>query len=104
MVAAASSRRKDLVAPCVVVREHPAVQVAERELHRSRQRGDVEDVRRAFAAGVPERVREHEPPFRVRVRDLDRLAVGRAQDVARAERVAADEVLRGCEHREHADR
>ena len=53
----------------------PGVEVAERELHRAGERREVEDVRRALRARVPERVREHEPSLGVGVRDLDRLAV-----------------------------
>ena len=57
-------------------------------------------MRRALAARVPQRVREDEPSFGVRVRDLDRLAVRGAQDVARPERVAADEILRRGDDRD----
>ena len=104
-VAAALARCGDPVAPFVVVREEAGVEVAERELHRAGQRREVDDVRRSLAPRVPERVGEHEPAFRVGVRDLDRLAVRRAEDVAGAERVAAGKILRrgedgDCAHRQ----
>ena len=60
-----------------------------------------------------ERVGEHEAALRVRVRDLDRLAVHGGEDVAGPERAAADRVLargddgqraqRQPELRDHAD-
>ena len=61
-------------------------------------------MRRAFAPRVPERVGEDEPAFRIRVDDLDRLAVRRAEDVAGAERVSAGEVLGGREDGDRAHR
>ena len=103
VVAARTRGGEDVVAPRVVVREQARVEVAERDLHRARQRCEVEHVRRTFSACVPEGVGEHEPPLCVRVRDLDRLAVCGAQDVAGAERLAADEILRGRDDGEDAD-
>ena len=58
----------------------------------------------AFAARVPERIGEDESAFRVRVVDLDRLAVRGAQDVAGAECVAAGKVLCGGEDGDRANR
>ena len=101
-VAAALAGGDDPVAPVVVVREEAGVEVAERELHRAGQRREVEDVRRALAPRVPERVGEHEAALGVGVDDLDRLPVRGAQDVAGAERVAAGQVLGGGEHGDRA--
>ena len=58
----------------------------------------------ALASRIPQRIRQHEAPFRVGVRDLDRLAVRCAEDVARPERVTADEILCGRDHRDDAHR
>ena len=51
----------DLVAPVVVVRVDAGVEVAQRQHHRAGQRRDVDQMRRALLARVPERVGEHEP-------------------------------------------
>ena len=104
MIAARLRSGEDVVAPRLVIREQACVQIAESNLHRARQRREVQHVCRAFLACVPQCVGEHESSFRIRVRDLDRLAVRRAQDVARTERVATDEVLRGGDDRQDADR
>src|SRR3954451_25413844 len=90
VIAAGLGGGENVIAPGVVVREQAGVEVAERDLHRARQRGEVEDVRGTFSARVPECVGEDEAALRVGVRGLDRLSVSRAQDVAGTEGVAAD--------------
>ena len=102
VVAARLARRDDLVSPALVVPEHARVQVAERPLHRARQRREVDEVGCALLARVPEHVGEDQPSLRVGVRDLDRLAVARGEDVARAERTAADRVLGRADDAERA--
>jgi hypothetical protein len=104
VIPARLSGGNDLVPPPVVVGEDARVEVAEGELHRAGQRGEVEDVRRAVLTGVPERVGEDEPAFRVGVRDLDRLAVRRREDVAGPVGVAAGHVLAGRDDRDDTDR
>ena len=59
---------------------------------------------RALLARVPERVGEHEAPFGVGVRDLDRLAVGGGEDVARPHAPPARHVLGGCHDGDRANR
>ena len=51
---------------------------------------------------MAEAVREHEAALGVGVVDLDRAAVGRGDDVARLDRVAARQVLGGAHDREQA--
>src|SRR5262249_56551213 len=54
----------DLVAPIGGSAVDAGVEVAERLLHRPGQRGEVDDMRRALATGVPEGVGEHDAPLR----------------------------------------
>ena len=104
VVTARLSGRDHLVAPGLVVPEHAGVEVAERPLHCTGQGGEVDEVGRALLPRVPERVRQHQPPLGVGVRDLDRLAVHRREDVAGAVRAAADHVLRRADDAEHSNR
>ena len=85
----------DRVAPGLVVGEHAAVEVAHPRPHRARQRREVDDVRRALAPRVPERVGQDQPALGVRVRHLDGQPRGGRDDVRRPDRVAA----RSCSRR-----
>ena len=104
VVAARLAGGQDLVAPGLVVGEDAGVEVAERDLHRAGQRGQVEHVRGALLPRVPERVGEHEAALGVGVGDLDRLAVGGGDDVAGPVGVAARHVLGGRGDGQHAHR
>ena len=81
-----------------VAPEHARVQVAQRGHDRPGERGQVDDVGRAQAAGVVQAVGQHQPALGVGVRDLDRLAVGGADDVVGPHAGRRHQVLDGADH------
>mmetsp|Transcript_4880 Transcript_4880/g.17431 ORF Transcript_4880/g.17431 Transcript_4880/m.17431 type:complete len:239 (+) Transcript_4880:174-890(+) len=89
-----ASRGVDLARHAVVGGEHAGDLGAQADDDGARERRDVDDLRRARGLlRVHERVREREPPLRVRVVHLDGLPVGRGENVAGAEAAAADHVF-----------
>src|SRR5579884_2760490 len=103
-LAARPRRALDRLGQRFVVAEPPRVQVAQRERHRARERREVDEVRRAVRAGEVQRVGEDQPPFGVRVDDLDRLPVRGAEDVTRLERPSVLHVLGRGDDGHDADR
>ena len=82
-VAGVVAGRDDDVLPVLVVGEDAAVEVAHPGAHGAGQRREVDDVRRALGACVPERVGEDQPALGVRVRHLDGEAGGGRDHVRR---------------------
>ena len=58
---------------------------AQRDARGAGERGQVDQQRGLFAIGFRQRVGEHQAAFGVGVADLDRQALARTQDVARAD-------------------
>ena len=78
--------------------------VAQRDLARAGERGEVDDRVRLLLGGVGQRIGQNDAPLGVGVDDLHRLAVVGLEDVAGLVRRAGGQVLRRGEDAQHADR
>ena len=76
----------------------------ERDDHRAGERREVDEPLGALGDGVAEAVGQHQPSLGVGVVDLDRLAVGRRDDVPGLDRAAARQVLGGAHDRHQPHR
>ena len=103
-VAAGVAGLHDGVAPRLVGREHAGVQVAHAGAHRAGQRGQIDDVRRAVSACVPQRVGEDQASLGVGVVHLDGEAGGGRDHVGGPDRGAAQHVLAGGHDPGHRQR
>ena len=77
---------------------------AERDDACARERGDIHDRGGLEAPRVMKRIAQHEAAFRVRVQDLDGVAGGARDDVARLHGAAARHVLAGGDEPDHVQR
>ena len=85
------------------IAHHSGARLAQRYHHRPRQRGNVHQPGNAQAAGVAQRVGQYQPPFGVRVDDLNGLAVHRRDHIPRTLRLSSRHILRGGHQPGHID-
>ena len=87
----------------LVITQHARGRVPERDDDRARERRRIDHGLRLESRRVREHVREDQPAFGIGVDDLDRLAVARADDVARIHRGARRHVGRRAHEADDVD-
>ncbi len=87
----------------IVVAHDAGEVVAQRNHAGAGEGGDVHDGCRVVAARVVQRIAENEPAFRIRIQDLDGLAGGAGDDVARLGGATAGHVFNSGNQAHHVD-